>query len=196
MFKRRVGGTAAGCFFKHDIPYHISIILEDFLEQLINCTHSSKDLHLRVSNVKIKLSQLCRTSIPLLVTTSQFLRRRNFLHIFLQMCDRTRRLPDCGKTNTSRCAEWCICLAYPCLFSFQSRSLFQNIYFTCCLLIAYTSKSTCIFATRFSRRHAKGIINYFFEFDFCPSLTYTSYLIALFTLTAVTRRTYNISSCY
>jgi len=35
-----------------------------------------------VSKVKIKLSQLCRTSILLLVTTSQFLQRRTFLHIF------------------------------------------------------------------------------------------------------------------
>lgn len=82
MFKRRVDGTAAGCFLKHNILYHFSIILEDFLEQLINCTHSSKDLHLGVSNVKIKLSQLCRTSILLLVTTSQFLQPRTFLHIF------------------------------------------------------------------------------------------------------------------
>jgi hypothetical protein len=77
-----VDGTAAGCFFKHDILYHISIILEDFLEQLINSTHSSKDLHLGVSNVKIKLPQPCRTSILLLVTTSQFFQRRTFLHIF------------------------------------------------------------------------------------------------------------------
>lgn len=56
-------GTAAGCFSKHDILRHSSIILEEFLEQLINCTHFNKDLHLGVSNVKVKLSQLFMTSI-------------------------------------------------------------------------------------------------------------------------------------
>jgi len=44
--------------------------------------HSSKDLHLGVGDVKIKLSQLCRISIILLVTRRHFLQRRIFLHIF------------------------------------------------------------------------------------------------------------------
>ena len=68
--------------YKDKILYNISIILEYFFEQLINCTHSSKDLHLAVGDVEMKLSQLCKTSILLLVTARQFLQRRIILHIF------------------------------------------------------------------------------------------------------------------
>jgi len=68
--------------YKGKILHQISIILEDFLEQMINCTHCSKDLHLGVGDVKIKLSQLCRIFIILLVTTRQILQHRIFLNIF------------------------------------------------------------------------------------------------------------------
>jgi hypothetical protein len=63
VFKRRVAGNDAGYFSKHDVLLQSSIISEEFLEQLLNCTHSNKDLHLGVSNVKIKLSHLFRKSI-------------------------------------------------------------------------------------------------------------------------------------